>query len=183
MRDFALAAEVEELRDGAERLARRQLAGNVREAERAGRWPDDVLAVLAGFPLGGLDLPEHLGGVEAGCLAKAVILETLAAADAGGLPAADQPGNAAGALHACPDAVLAAAVATSCLDGSAQAAFTVLDDEVASQGLDWAPAWPAPRWLWLMEGDTLRLAEVTGETPPSLALAFQASGAVTVPFS
>jgi alkylation response protein AidB-like acyl-CoA dehydrogenase len=141
-----------------------------------------VLAVLAGFPLGGLDLPGRLGGVEAGCLPKVVILETLAAADAGGLPAADQPGNAAGALEACPDSALAQEVAAAALDGTAQSAFTVLDAEVRSVGLDWAPSWPPPRWVWLADGDTLRLLEVTGSPRPSLALAFQASGAVEVPF-
>jgi alkylation response protein AidB-like acyl-CoA dehydrogenase len=56
----------------------------VRAAETAGTWPDGVLRALDAFPLGGLDLPEELGGAGAGCLAKVVTLETLAAADAGG---------------------------------------------------------------------------------------------------
>ena len=62
MRDFALAPEVEELRAAAERLAQRQLQANARDAEKAGRWPPDVLAVLEGFPLGGLDVPERSSG-------------------------------------------------------------------------------------------------------------------------
>ena len=32
--------------------------------------------------------------------------------------------------------------------------------------LDWAPGWPALRWVWAMEGDTLRLLEVTGQPEP-----------------
>ena len=183
MRAFALAPELEDLRAAAERLGRSELAPNVRQAEAAGRWPDAVLGVLDGFPLGGLDLPEELGGVGAGLLAKAVVLETLAAADAGGLPGADRPGSSAGAILACPDRALAGAVAASCLDGSAQCAFTVIDPENGSSGLDWAPGWPMLRWVWAMEGDTLRLHEVTGTAEPAIVLAFQTSGGVSVPFS
>ena len=162
MRGFELAPELEELRAAAERLGRSQLAPDVREHEAAGRWPATVLAVLDGFPLGGLDLPEALGGVGAGVLAKVVVLESLAAADAGGLAAADRPGIAAGAVVACPDRDLAAEV----VDGlsrrigplrvhgrSTRSARTSL--------LEWAPGWPPLRWVWAMEGDTLRLLEVT----------------------
>ncbi|MFN0091113.1 MAG: acyl-CoA dehydrogenase family protein [Acidimicrobiales bacterium] len=183
MRDFALAAEVEELRAAADRLARRELAPAVRDSEAAGRWPDEVLAVLRGFPLGGLDLPARLGGVEAGLVAKAAVLETLAHADAGGLAAADQPGSAAGALDACPDHALAAEIAGACLEGAAQCAFTVRDREMPAAQLDWAPSWPALRWVWVSDGDDLVLLEATGEPTPGLALAFQASGAVTLPYS
>jgi hypothetical protein len=142
-----------------------------------------VLDVLDGFPLGGLDLPEPLGGVGAGVLAKIVVLETLAAADAGGLPGADRPGISAGAVVACPDRGLAFEVAASCLDRSAQSGFTVIDAEHGSSVLEWAPGWPALRWVWAMEGDTLRLHEVPGEPDTVSALAFQASGGVSVPFS
>ena len=182
MRAFALAPELEELRGTAERLARNELAPNVRDAEAAGRWSKSVLDVLDAMPLGGLDLPEELGGVGAGSLAKVVVLEALAAADAGGLPAADRPGLAAGAVLACPDRGRAAEVAAGCLDRSVQCGFTVIDPELGSDGLAWAPAWPPLRWVWAMEADTLRLHEVTGGPAPVTVLAFQASGAVTVPF-
>ena len=182
MRDFALSPEVDELRAAAERLARSQLLPNVREAEAAGRWPAPVLAVLDGFPLGGLDLAAELGGVAAGCVAKAIVLETLAHADAGGLPGADRTGPSAGAVAACPDRTLAAEVAASCLDGPAQMAFTVVDADIGSKGLDWAPGWPDLRWIWAMEGETLRLHEVTGAPQPIVALAFHASRGVTVPW-
>ncbi|MEZ5237101.1 MAG: acyl-CoA dehydrogenase family protein [Acidimicrobiales bacterium] len=112
-----------------------------------------------------------------------VVLETIARADASGLPGADRPGATAGAVAACPDAALAAEVVASCLDGSAQSAFTVIDPDVGSNGLDWAPGWPALRWIWAMEGDELRLHEVTGAAEPIVSLAFQASGGVAVPWS
>jgi alkylation response protein AidB-like acyl-CoA dehydrogenase len=183
MRGLALAPEVEELRAAAERLARSELAANVREAEAAGRWPEKVLGVLDGLPLGGLDLPEALGGAGAGLLAKVVVLETLAAADAGGLPGADRPGLAAGAVLACPDRDLAGTVAESCLDGSAQCGLTVIDADHGSSRLEWAAGWPALRWVWAMEGHTLRLHEATGPCDPVSVLAFQASGGVSVPFA
>ena len=178
MRGFELAPELEELRAAAERLGRHELATEVREHEAAGRWPAPVLAVLDGFPLGGLDLPEALGGVGAGVLAKAVVLEALATADAGGLVAADRPGLAAGAVVACPDRALAAEVVAACLDGSAHCAFTVVDPDRRTPLLEWAPGWPALRWVWAMEGDTLRLLEVTDAPAPVTSLAFQASGGV-----
>ncbi len=176
MRDFALAPELEELRGVAERLAQRELLANVRDNEAAGRWPADVMAVLDGLPLGGLDLPERFGGVEAGVLAKSVVLETLAIADAGGLLAADQPGPCVGAVEVCPDVALAKA---SLQGGSA---FTVVDPEVGNSRLDWAPGWPDLRWIWVSEGDELRLLEVTGEVEPVVSLAFGASGSASVRF-
>lgn len=183
MRDFALAPELEELQAAADRLARDELAPAVREAEAAGRWPDHVLDVLDGFPLGGLELPEDLGGAGAGQLAKVVLLETLARADAGGLPAADRPGPTAGAVLACPDTALVDEVLASLRDGSAQAALTVLDPEAGPGGLAWAPGWPELRWVWASDDRQLRLHEVTGPAEPVTALAFQASGGVSVPFS
>ncbi len=183
MRDFTLAPEVEELRAAADRLARSELEPRVRESEGAGTWPDAVLDVLDGFPLGGLDLPESLGGVEAGTLAKVVALETLAHADASGLFGADRPGPTVGALLACPDQGVAAEVAASLADRSAQSALTVVDPEHGASEIPWAPAWPPLRWIWACEGDTLRLHEVTGEPKPVVVLAFQASGAVSIPYS
>jgi len=182
MRDFALSAELEELRAAAERLATAELAPNVRENEQAGRWPDSVVSVLDGFPLGDLDLPDRLGGVGAGVLAKVVILETLAMGDAGGLAAVDRPGSTVGAVLACPDHDLVAEVLTTGRDGSAQSGFTVIDPDSGSTGLDWAPGGPDLRWVWVSEENTLRLHEVTGTPTPLQVLAFQASGGVTVPF-
>jgi alkylation response protein AidB-like acyl-CoA dehydrogenase len=183
MRGFELTPELDELGAAAERLGRTELAPNVRAHEAAGQWPPAVLAVLDGFPLGGLDLPAALGGVDAGLLAKVVVLEALAAADAGGLAAADRPGIAAGAVIACPDRDVAAEVASACLDGSAHCAFTVIDPERSQPLIEWAPGWPALRWVWAMEGDALRLLDV-GEAPAAItALAFQASGGVSIPLT
>jgi alkylation response protein AidB-like acyl-CoA dehydrogenase len=168
---FTLAPEVDELADAARRFARDVLAPAARDHETSRRWPDDVLAVLDGFALGSMDLRDGGGG---GCLAKVVLLETLATGDAGGLPAADRPGPAAGAVDACPDRDRAAGIAAE------GAALVVGPDP---DRIAWAPAWPPLRWAWVSEGDTLRLVEVAAEPEPVEALAFAASGGVTAPLA
>jgi alkylation response protein AidB-like acyl-CoA dehydrogenase len=178
--DFALPTEIEELRQAAARFADRQLGPAAREAEANGRWSDDVLAVLDGFSLRGLDVPEALGGTGVGSLAKVVVLEALAAGDAGGLPAADQPGMSAGALAACPDEALAAEVASACIGGDAQCPLVVVDPDAGGRvRLEWAPGWPALRWVWMSEGDSLSLLGVETDTEDTPALAFHASGAIS----
>jgi len=138
--------------------------------------------VLEDFSLRGLDVPEDLGGAGLGCLAKVAFLEELAKGDAGGLPAVDQPGRAAGALSACPDRAAAGRVAARCLAGEAQAALVVLDGEAPeTPRIEWAPAWPPLRWAWISRGDMLRLVEVTGSPSSTTALAFHASGSVSLP--
>jgi len=196
---FELGPEVDQLVAAAARLAQSRLAPEVRAHEAEGRWPEPVLAVLRNLPLGGLDLPAELGGAEAGCPAKAAVLEALAGADAGGLPAADQPGASAGALALCPDRPLAAQVAEACLAGRAQCALAVAcPGEDPPARLAWVPGWPDLRWVWVSAEDDLRLVEVSGEVgdeagdergptvsagvgaePGSPTLAFQASGAAS----
>jgi len=184
MTEFALPEEVEQLRLEAARFAAQELAPAARASERAGRWPGAVLDVLAKFALRELDVPAELGGVGAGCLAKVVLLETLAAGDAGGLAAADQPGLAAGALAACPDAELACGIAGACLAGEAQAALVIADREgPGARRVAWAPSWPPLRWAWLSEGDSLRLIEIAGALEPTRALAFQACGGASAPLA
>jgi acyl-CoA dehydrogenase len=179
---FSLSDEIESLQREATRFAKDVLVARARQAEREGRWPTSVLDVLRRFSLREADVPARLGGLEAGCLAKVVLLEALAAGDAGGLLAADQPGLSAGALGACPDARLAGEIARTCLAGEAQAALVVLDAEAPRLArVEWAPAWPALRWAWLSQGDELRLVELARAPEPTAALAFHASGGVSVP--
>jgi alkylation response protein AidB-like acyl-CoA dehydrogenase len=179
---FSLSDEIESLRSEAARLATEVLAPRARQAEHEGSWPSSVLDVLRRFSLREADVPARLGGLEAGCEAKVVLLETLAGGDAGGLLAADQPGLSAGALVACPDSKLAGEIARACLAGEAQAALVVLDAEARGPArIEWAPAWPALRWAWLSQGDELRLVELTCAPEPTAALAFHASGGVSAP--
>ena len=177
MGELDLSEELESLRASAARFAAEQLAPVARAAESAGRWPGEALSVLESFSLRGLDLPARLGGDEAGCLAKVVLLETLAAGDAGGLPAADAAGMAAGALVHCPDPGVAGEIAGACLAGRAQCALVVADPELSGEpSLEWAPQWPAPRWLFVSAGERLRALELSRPLEPAPALAFHASG-------
>ena len=178
---FALPPEVEELETAARRFGAEVLAPNVREHEKAGRWPDVIVRVLDGFSLRDLDVPAELGGAGAGCLAKVVLLESLAGGDAGGLPAADQPGPALGAVLACPDRALARDVLDACTKGEAQVVLTVVDAEApGALRIEWAPSWPPLRWAWVSEGDDLRLLEVAALPGNASALAFHASGGSSV---
>jgi alkylation response protein AidB-like acyl-CoA dehydrogenase len=175
---FALAEEVEDLRAAADRFAREVLAPAARDHERAGRWPPGVLAVLDGFALGDMDRSDRGG---AGCLAKVVLLETLATGDAGGLPAADRPGPAAGAVDACPDRTLADRAAGASWLLAAGSGAPAHDPAAGTAGVvEWAPGWPPLRWVWLCEGDRLTLVEAPDDPAPVEALAFTASGGVTV---
>jgi alkylation response protein AidB-like acyl-CoA dehydrogenase len=158
---FALAEEVADLRDAAVRFARDVLAPAARDHERAGRWPEAVQTVVEGF---GEDLDR--------CHAQVVLLESLAAGDAGGLPAADRPGPAAGAVDACPDRSLAST--------STDAVLLVAGGDEAPERVAWAPGWPLRRRVWVSSGDRLRLVEVAAGPEPVEALAFAASGGVAL---
>jgi alkylation response protein AidB-like acyl-CoA dehydrogenase len=177
---FALSEALEDLQAAAGRFAADELAPGARAAEGAGRWPGRHEAVVRGFGLCDLDLPGEFGGDGAGALAKVVLLEALAAGDAGGLPALDQPGPTIGALLACPDRALAAEVAAAGRTGEAGAVLVVCDPEThARPRLDWAPGRPACGWVWITSGDRLGLFEGPAEHPAVKALAFGASGGVS----
>jgi acyl-CoA dehydrogenase len=183
MTNFALPEEIEQLRQSAARFAADVLSPAARRSEAASAWPAELVAVLDGFALGGLDLPARLHGVDAGSVAKVVLLETLAQGDAGGLPGADQPGPTVGALLGCPDAKLVASVADAAARGQGGAALCVIADDEPSENarVHWAPARPGLRFAWLSRGDTLQLFDVRDLLEPSPALAFQASGGVSAP--
>lgn len=185
MSSFTLSVELGELREAASRFASSVLAPAARDHERAGDWPGSVRDVLDGFALAALDLPTELGGAgsDGGSLAKVVLLEALAGGDAGGLPAADQPGPAAGAVAACPDRVLAERVAGSCLAGEASTALALADPDTGGPGaVEWAPAWPPLGSVWVSDGDELRLLSIGADAsrPAAEALAFHASGGISV---
>jgi alkylation response protein AidB-like acyl-CoA dehydrogenase len=160
---FALAEEVEDLRDAAARFARDVLAPAARDHERAGGWPDAVHAVVDGFSRD-LDV----------ALARVVLLETLATGDAGGLLAADRPGPAAGALDACPDPSPTASAAAE------EAVLAVVGEDAEPARVDWVPGRPPRRHAWISSGDHLRLVEAAAEPEPVAALAFAASGGATL---
>jgi hypothetical protein len=85
----------------------------------------------------------------------------------------------AGAVVACPDAAVASEVAALCLAGDARCALVVVDAQTSGPPrIEWSPAWPTLRWVWVSEGDELALLEA-GDVAEAKALAFQASGGVS----
>ena len=182
MTEFAHPEELEQLRAEAARFAAAELAPAARASERNRAWPDHALAVLAKFGLGELDLAEELGGLGAGALAKALLLEALAAGDAGGLPAADPLGPEAGAFAVCPDRARVRELAALALAGEARSALLVADpDGAVPERLPWAPSRPPLRFVWRSRGAELALIELAAPVEPVRALAFHAAGGVSAP--
>ena len=184
--EFASTPELDELDALLHRLGRRYLADAARDSEHAGRWPERAMEVLNNLPLAGLDVTRDRQGTQMGVSAKATGLMALAYYDAGGLPGADRLGPAAGAVTICPDQGLANEVMGQCIEGTSACGFTIVDPEVDFRRLDWVPDWggsvPGGRlkWIWVSQANTLSLYQLTGPTKPVRALAFQASGAVSV---
>jgi len=177
---FTLSEVLEDLAAAGDRFAQNELAPGARAAETGGAWPVRHDEVARGLGLCDLDVPESLGGAGAGALAKVVLLESLAHGDAGGLPALDQPGPTVGAVLACPDQPLAGRVAAGGRSGEAGAVLVVCDPEThGAPRLEWAPARPPCRWVWVTAGDGLALFDGPDELAPTQALAFAASGGVS----
>ncbi|UCE84562.1 MAG: acyl-CoA dehydrogenase family protein [Deltaproteobacteria bacterium] len=94
MIDFALADELRLIQQTAREFADAELRPRDREFERARGVPDDVRRRYDEIGLGRVELPESLGGAGLGALARVLILEELAAADAGAALALDPLGPA-----------------------------------------------------------------------------------------
>ena len=98
MFDMELGEELTLIQDTVRRFANERLAGEYREFEQARAIPDAILTEFSGLGLSGLELPEHLNGAGLGALARSVVLEELAAGDAGSVLALDGIGAAQYAL-------------------------------------------------------------------------------------
>jgi alkylation response protein AidB-like acyl-CoA dehydrogenase len=94
MIDFELGPELEQIRATARAFAQERLRPRERESERERRLPDEVHALFREIGLAALEWPEALGGAGLGALARALVLEELAAADAGAALALDPLGPA-----------------------------------------------------------------------------------------
>jgi alkylation response protein AidB-like acyl-CoA dehydrogenase len=176
MIDFELSTEVSLLEEACRRLARERLAPAMREAEARGSWDERVLADFRELGVGGLLVAPWLGG-ECDPLAAVVALEALAAGDAGGLPAADQPGLAAGALSAlalalapdgdfaasCPEGTVErgrlAELVERCRAGHATVGLAVVESLEGRIEACWVPGTAPPDALVVVAGDDLGLAE------------------------
>ena len=96
MIDFTLSDELSLLRDTARGFANDHLRDAERAAEAARAPSAAARAAYREIGLAGLELPERLGGAGLGALARALVLEELAAADPGAALALDPLGPAHG---------------------------------------------------------------------------------------
>jgi alkylation response protein AidB-like acyl-CoA dehydrogenase len=94
MIDLSLEPELELLQETAKRFAEEHLRPNEREFERAREVSSAARAAFEQTGLADVDLPEGVDGAGLGSAAKALVLEELAAVDAGATLALDLPGLA-----------------------------------------------------------------------------------------
>jgi len=94
MIDFELGEELELIRETARSFSAERLRPHDRAFEGARSVPDELRQTFAEMGLASLEIPESLGGAGLGALARALVLEELAAADAGAALALDPLGPA-----------------------------------------------------------------------------------------
>ncbi|MFT5695976.1 MAG: alkylation response protein AidB-like acyl-CoA dehydrogenase [Myxococcota bacterium] len=92
--DFALGDDLDLVIETTRKLAEDVLAPELRESEHARSVSPELRAAWNEIGLAALDAPEEVGGAELGCLARMVVNEELAAADAGAAIALDPYGPA-----------------------------------------------------------------------------------------
>jgi alkylation response protein AidB-like acyl-CoA dehydrogenase len=82
MIDFELTDEQQLVRETARGFAERELAPRAAARDRSGQFPVEELKALAGLGLLGVNLPEALGGAQAGVIAYSLAMTEVARADA-----------------------------------------------------------------------------------------------------
>lgn len=95
---FPVSEEVQLFREAARRFAEEQIAPHARDWDRAGRFPDELIAELGAQGFMGILVPEEYGGAGANYQAFAAVLEELARHD-GGLALAVEAHNGLACQH------------------------------------------------------------------------------------
>ncbi|HEY0839032.1 MAG TPA: acyl-CoA dehydrogenase family protein [Vulgatibacter sp.] len=80
--DFELNEHQTAIRDAARAYAREKLAPGARDRDRNEAFPAKELGEMAGLGLMGVNVPEELGGAEAGAIAYSLAMTEIAAGDA-----------------------------------------------------------------------------------------------------
>jgi alkylation response protein AidB-like acyl-CoA dehydrogenase len=148
MFDFGLSEELALVVSTAREFAQAELVPRLRAAESARGVPEPVHEAYAQIGLLGLELPAALGGAGLGALARVLVDEELAAADAGAAIALDRAGPALSALlelggeaalvqHVVP--LLEQPGARALLVSEADGRFAIEAQYVTGE-LAWAPA-------------------------------------------
>ena len=182
--DFRIDAELELVRDTARHFAEAELAPREREHEAARGIDPAVVRAFAEIGLAAVEWPESLGGAGLGALARAVVSEELAAADAGAALALDPLGPAFYALaeageaaalqaHAAPLLAREGARAVLVWNGAGEVA---LRDGRADGVVPWVPADRADRVV-LLDADSVAVVDAGIALTPLRGAGLRAAGA------
>lgn len=125
MIDFGLTDELELIRATARDFADDHLRPHSRDHEKARTLAPSLHRTFGEIGFATIDWPEALGGSGLGALARALVLEELAAGDVGATVALDTLGAASHALAELPSADDAAALARTLLDEPGSRALAV----------------------------------------------------------
>jgi len=185
--DTSLPEEIEDLAQHARALSTSVLRPGAAQATDDHQWSDAAQQGFAELGVRGLFVPETQGGIDRP-LAAVVVLDALAAGDAGGLFLADRPGVAAGFLRVLPEEAGAVELAGKTLAGEGLLAVSMIDSiaflagkDLASLVVPWAPGTSVPCALGFLATDGLGLVDAAGlSAVPVLGGAFEASGGVEV---
>jgi alkylation response protein AidB-like acyl-CoA dehydrogenase len=175
--------ELSLLADTARKFAAGSLRPHLREAEASRAVEGPVRDAFDAIGLAGLELPEDAGGAGLGALARALVNEELAAADAGAALALDAFGPALSPVLECggPEALAALGAALAPADARA-ALLDAADTPVAIRGdaVDASLAWvPAGRVdvVVVLAGDEVLLVRDAIETTSLHGSGLRAAGA------
>jgi alkylation response protein AidB-like acyl-CoA dehydrogenase len=80
--DFSPTEDQQMVQRTAREFAQRELQPRAAERDRTGQFPVDEMRALAGLGLLGVNLPESLGGAQAGVVAYSLAMQEIAAGDA-----------------------------------------------------------------------------------------------------
>ena len=190
MIDFELDPELSLLQETARSFARDQLGPREREHEKAREIGAGVRERWVETGLAGVELPEAFGGADLGPLARCLVLEELAAADAGATLALDALGPSLYALRECGGAdaldefarpLLETPGARGCLAVDGAGAVRIRSGR-AEGALAWLPADRVDLLVVLREHDALVIR--TGfELEPLRGAGLRAAGASAVRLS
>lgn len=167
MFDLDLDEDLSLLEQTARSFAREQLTPRLREAESARDVDAAARNAFAQIGLAGLELPEALGGAGLASLARCVVNEELAAADAGAALALDALGPALYPLAELGGDAALRELALPLLGREGARAALVLGDDAGlvlsgdrvSGRVAWVPADRVDLLVWLRRDDALVLGE------------------------
>ncbi len=181
--DFRLDPELELIRDTARQFAAEQLRPREREHETSRTVTGSVRRAFHEIGLAGVEWPASLGGADLGALARVVVLEELAAGDAGAAIALDPLGPAFYALAEAGEAAALRAHAAPLLDREGARAVLIWNGGAvavrsgrATGVVPWVPADRVDLAV-LLDADSVAVVDSPIELAPLRGAGLRAAGA------